>query len=83
MPKKSPKLIATAIRTMEARRIVAEQQMLIVRLQNAGEPTLEAEKALQTYESAVRHLEEHERMVREHLKSKIGETRKKPKNSAS
>jgi hypothetical protein len=64
MPRQSPKLILAALRVSEARRIVTEQNMQIARLEIAGEPTHDAKRALQSYESALKHLEAHERRLR-------------------
>ena len=64
MPRKRPELVLLAQRVATARKIVADQQALIARLAAAGEPTVEAEKTLQTYLSALRHLEDHARQMR-------------------
>jgi hypothetical protein len=61
MPRRHPLLIAAAARLATAREIVANQHTLIAQLRAAGRPTEDAEKSLQTYESSLRHLEEHER----------------------
>jgi len=68
MPRRHPILIAASARLARARQIVADQRDLIAKLQLAGRPTVEAEKTLQTYESSLRHLEEHERKVREEFR---------------
>jgi hypothetical protein len=70
MPRKRPKQVLAAQRVAEARRIVVEQQALIERLKAEGRPTLEAERSLQSYESALKHLEAHERSLRESRKPK-------------
>ena len=62
--KKRTKLVLAAHRTAEARRIVAAQQELIARLTALRQPMFDAECALQTYVSSLKHLEDHERMVR-------------------
>ena len=75
MPRQSPKLMLAALRVAEARRIVTEQNMQIARLEIAGEPTLDAKKALQSYESALRHLEGHEQRLREERRAGTRETK--------
>ncbi len=72
MPRKKPKLILAAHRVAEARQIVADVGELIVTLKASGRPTLDAERALQTYVSSLKHLEDHERRVR-----KEGEAKKR------
>ena len=64
MPRKRPELVLLAQRLATAHRIVADQQALIARLTAAGRPTIEAEKTLQSYLSALQHLEEHARKMR-------------------
>lgn len=59
MPRKNVKLILAAHRAAEAARIVAKQQDIIATLKALGQPTAEAERALQTYLSALAHLESH------------------------
>jgi hypothetical protein len=77
MPRKSPRVILAAMRTAEARRIVAAQRDLIERLNAAEDPAVaEAEQALSTYESALRHLEDHERKIRAERKARLSETKK-------
>ena len=76
MPRKHATLVAAAQRVVEARRIVADQEALIANLRAAKRPTADAEAALYTYLSALRHLEDRERKIKEGLKAKIGETRK-------
>jgi hypothetical protein len=77
MPRKSPRVIFAAIRTAEARRIVAAQRDLIERLAAAEDPAVaDAERALSTYESALRHLEDHERKIRMERKARLSETKK-------
>ena len=58
----------------DARRIVAEQQALVTKLQAFGQPTIEAEATLRTYLSSLTHLETHESKLREEAAVK-GETR--------
>jgi hypothetical protein len=63
------------MRTAEARRIVAAQRDLIERLKAAEDSAVaDAEGALSTYESALRHLEEHERRIRTERKARMSET---------
>ncbi|SRR5271167_4206377 len=76
MPRKNPKLVLAAGRAAEARRIVAGQQLLIETLKASGQPTLEAERSLQLYVSALGALEGHERRLREERRAKA---RAKPK----
>ena len=77
MPRKKTKFIVAAHWVAEARRIVADQHELIMTLKASGHPTLEAEQALQTYLSALKHLEDNERRIREADKAKKGETKKR------
>jgi len=70
MPRKNPKLILAASRTAEARRIIAAQHELIAKLTALGQPTLDAERSLQTYASSFKLLEDREHKIRETLKSK-------------
>jgi hypothetical protein len=68
MPRRHPILIVASARLAPARQIVADQRDLMAKLQLAGRPTAEAEATLQTYESSLRHLEEHERKLREEFR---------------
>jgi len=77
MPRKKPRLAVAAQRVADARRIVAEQKDLIAKLTAAGGSTLDAERALASYLSALRHLEHHERMLREEERAKRRETKKR------
>jgi hypothetical protein len=77
MPRKHATLIAAAERVAEARRLVASQEALIANLRLARRPTADAEAALFTYLSALRHLEDHERKIKEGVKPRFGETMKK------
>jgi hypothetical protein len=70
MPRRHPLLIVAAARLAKARQIVADQRALIARLQFADQPTTEAKKSLQTYESSLLHLEEHERKLRDEFRRK-------------
>lgn len=76
MPRKHATLVVASERVAEARRIVANQEALVATLRVAKRPTANAEAALFTYLSALRHLEDHERKIKKGLKAKIGETRK-------
>ena len=78
MPRKHATLIAIGERVAEARRLVARQEALIANLKIAKRPTADAEASLFTYLSALRHLEDHDRKIKQGLKPKIGETLKKP-----
>ncbi len=77
MPRKKTKFIVAAHWVAEARRIVADQHELIMTLKTSGRPTLEAEQVLQTYLSALKHLEDNERTIREADKAKKAETKKR------
>lgn len=68
MPRRHPLLIVASARVAQARQFVGGQRDLIAKLQTAGQPTVEAEKTLQIYESSLRHLEEHERKLREEFR---------------
>jgi hypothetical protein len=76
MPRKHAKLTLAAGRIAEARRIVASQRDLIATLQALGRPTIDAERLLQSYLSALEHLEGHERKIRAEREAKKGETKK-------
>jgi hypothetical protein len=75
MPRKNPKLVLAASRAAEARRIVAGQQLLIETLKASAQPTLEAERSLQLYVSALGVLEAHERRLREERRAKARSSR--------
>lgn len=64
MPRKRPELVLLTQRIAVARKIIAKQQTLVAALRASGQPTVEAENALQTYLSALRHLEDHARKMR-------------------
>ena len=76
MRRKKQKLIVAAHRVAEARRIIANLDDRIVTLKALGRPTLEAERALETCLSSLKHLEDHERRVKEQNKTKKHETKK-------
>jgi hypothetical protein len=50
---------------------------LIARLQALGRPTVDHEQLLQSYLSALEHLEGHERKIRSEHEAKKGETKKR------
>jgi len=52
------------MRTAEVRRIVAAQRQHVANLKATGGRTLEAEHTLSTYQSSLKHLEEHEAALR-------------------
>lgn len=52
---------------------------IIARLAAVGKPVMEAEKTLRIYESALRHLENHERKITAEAKGKSRETKKPTK----
>ena len=64
MPRKRPELVLLMHRIAVARKIVAKQQTLIAGLKVLRQPVIDAENALQTYLSALRHLEDHARKMR-------------------
>ena len=64
MPRKRPELVLLMQRIAVARKIVADQQTLVAALKTSGQPALEAENALLTYLSSLRHLEDHARKMR-------------------
>jgi hypothetical protein len=64
MSRKRPELVLLAQRLATARKVIADQQLLIASLTAAGQPTTDADKALRTYLSALRHLEDHARKMR-------------------
>ena len=65
MPRKDPKGIVAGHRVAEARRIIADQHALIEKLRASKQATLDAERSLQVYASSLKHLEDHERRIRE------------------
>ena len=77
MPRKQPKLILAAFRAAEARRIVANQRVLIAVLKAKGELSLDAEGMLEVYLSSLKLLEDHEWKMRQERKAKKGETKKR------
>jgi hypothetical protein len=70
-----PKLVVAALRSAQARRVVANQRDLIARLKAAGHPTSKAEQLLQTYPSMLKHLEAHQQKLRDERKAKKTETK--------
>jgi hypothetical protein len=80
MPRKKAKLIVAQQRVAEARRIVADQHELIARLKASENPTVDAERSLQTYVRSLKHLEDHKRRIREEDKAKKRETKKPHSN---
>jgi hypothetical protein len=82
MPRKSPRVILAAMRTAEARRIVAAQRDLIERLKAAEDPAVaDAEGALSTYESALRQPRRARTEDQDEAQSE-NERDRKPKNLA-
>jgi hypothetical protein len=80
MPRKQAILVAATKRVAVARRLIVDQQDLIARLRALKQPTTDAEAMLQTYRSALRHLEDHEDKIKQGLKPRIGGTRRKISN---
>jgi hypothetical protein len=80
MPRERPqktKLGRLAEHIAEARRIIDVQQTWLEKLRVEGAPTHEAEGALRTYASSLRHLLAHERKLKEEAEAKKGETKLK------
>jgi hypothetical protein len=76
MPRKEAKLIVAAQHAAQARRIVANQRVLIATLKAKGEPTVDAEGVLEVYLSSHKLLEDHEWEIRKERKAKKRETKK-------
>ncbi len=76
MSKGDTKLVVAEGRTAEARQIVARQSELIAKLKASGQPTLDAERTLLTYISALKHLEAHAAIIRADVSARKHETRK-------
>jgi len=76
MPRKEAKLIVAAQHPAQARRIVANQRVLIATLKAKGEPTVDAEGVLEVYLSSHKLLEDHEWEIRKERKAKKRETKK-------
>ena len=70
MPRKHGTLVVASQRVAEARRVVANQEALIANLRVAKRPTEDAVAVLVTYLSALRHLEDHERKIKDELKAR-------------
>jgi hypothetical protein len=64
MPRKWPKLAEAEKRLAKAFQIVSDQVALVERLKALKRPTLEAERSLLNYISALKNLEKHERTIR-------------------
>jgi hypothetical protein len=71
-----PKLVVAALRSAQARRVVAKQRDLIARLKAAGHLTSDAEQMLQTYLSMLKHLEAHHQKLGDERRAKKTETKK-------
>lgn len=76
MSKGNSKLVVAESRTAEARLIVAQQSELIAKLKASGQPSLDAERTLVTYISALKHLEAHEAIIRADVNARKHETKK-------
>ncbi len=63
--------------------MIANLNDRIVTLKASGLPTLEAERALETCVSSLKHLEDHERRVKEQGNTKKQETKKEKDASES
>ena len=77
MPRKKAELIVAAQRIAEARRIASAQRDLVARLKATGQPAWEAESALQSYLSSLKHLEDHEEKLKQENKEKKRENKKR------
>jgi hypothetical protein len=64
MPRRRLELVVLSQRIAAAQRIIADQQVLIAKLKAAGQPSIEAESALRSYLSSLRHLEDRARKIR-------------------
>ena len=76
MPRKKLKLALLADQIVTARRIVEAQQALLERLRVNGQPIYEAEAALRTYVSSLKHLLAHADKLRDEALAKKAETKK-------
>jgi hypothetical protein len=76
MSKGDAKFVVAEGRTPEARQIVSRQSELIAKLKASGQPSLDAERALLTYMSALKHLEAHEAVVRADVNARKHEIKK-------
>jgi hypothetical protein len=76
MSKGDAKFVVAEGRTPEARQIVSRQSELIAKLKASGQPSLDAERALLTYMSALKHLEAHEAVVRADVNARKHEPKK-------
>jgi hypothetical protein len=65
VPRRHPLLVVASARVAWARQVVSDQRKLIAQLLGARQATAEAKKVLQTYESSLGHLEEHQRKLRD------------------
>ena len=83
MPRTPPLLIVAATRLARAREIVTNQHALIAKLRALGQPSEDAEKSLQSYESSLRHLEEHESKLRAEFRRKRARYDRKPSDQNS
>ena len=76
MSKGDTKLVVAEGRTAEAKQIISRQSELVAKLKASGEPSLDAERTLLTYISALKHLQAHEAIVRADVNARKHETRK-------
>jgi hypothetical protein len=77
MPRPDPKLAFAKQRVAHARLIVEAQRSLIAKLALGSQGWIEAQGTLQSLESSLKHLEDHEQKLRAKRRSTLGETRKK------
>ena len=74
------KLYLATHRAAKTRWIVADQRELITKLSVWGQPTLDAERSLQEYISALEPLEDNERRIREEREAENQETKEPQAN---
>lgn len=77
MPRKKSKIALLSNRIADARRIIDQQQALLEKLRVSGQPTHQAEGTLRTYTSSLLHLLAREQKMKEDVKAKKGEAKKK------
>jgi hypothetical protein len=78
MPRRKPGLTLAARRVAYAKRVVADQRQLVATLKASGRPTSAAERALSSYVSSLKHLEDREQGIRQSDEDKMGEIARGP-----
>ena len=71
------KLSVAAARTDHARRIIEAQRSLIEMLESLGQPSAQARKMLQVYQSSLGHLEQYEHYLRARRHARLTQTKTK------